>query len=105
MFKRTGGPKTFKNMCLLKKKQKTAFWRNIKGKAGTAPGTQTGSAGGSHEADCPHPMGPEVPQWETRASWTSPPSMVGHFVGALALIVPHEDCKGNPWGLNLGIRL
>lgn len=57
MFKRTGGPKTFKNMCLLKKKQKTAFWRNIKGKAGTAPGTQTGSAGGSHEADCPHPMG------------------------------------------------
>ena len=58
-LKRTGGPKTFKNTCVLKKnknqkKKKTALCRNVKGKAGTAPGTQTGSAG---EADCPHSLG------------------------------------------------
>ena len=39
------------------KKKKTAFWRNVKGKAGTTPGTQIGSAGRSHEADCPHTLG------------------------------------------------
>ena len=45
----------------------------------------------------PQPHGPQSPPVGNKSQLDiPPPSMVGHFVGAPTLIMPHEDCRGKP---------